>query len=204
EQCRQFRFTDERRYLASKPIGNDAWLGGRFIRREGFGSTRLSEEIEHLGLILRQPEDRRPPCLWPVGCMTDRPENQLANCAAVARAGVAALLEIARDDDVSRWAVVAGRSDHLIEDLDRRLEASGRGHLPCRIVGRLAGYGDVVDMALRQARIRNPDELCPLLKVSDGLGPGIAHRGLNPADELVDDLPRRPLVGDLPFDPLGD
>src|SRR5206468_7777596 len=50
-----------------------------------------------------------------------------------------------------------------------------------------------MDVALRQARIRNPNEPRPLLKLRDGRRAGVSHRRLNAADKLVDDLADGPL-----------
>src|SRR3546814_10814862 len=58
-------------------------------------------------------------------------------------------------------------------------------------------------MALPQARTRDPHEPRALLEIGNRRGAGIAHRRLHAADQLVDDIPGRPLERHLSFDPFG-
>ena len=59
-------------------------------------------------------------------------------------------------------------------------------------------------MAFAQPRRRGAAELGVVLQLGDGGVAGIAHGGAQPADELVDDVGGRPLVGDPAFDAFGD
>ena len=84
---------------------------------------------------------------------------------------------------------------------DRSLKARSRGHrLARRIIRRLAGDRDVVDMAFGEACVGDANELRPLLQLRDGLRSGVTHRCLHPADQLVNDFPHRAFVRHLPLD----
>src|SRR3546814_20875740 len=72
-----------------------------------------------------------------------------------------------------------------------------------RVVRGLARDRHVVDMALPQARTRDPHEPRALLEIGNRRGAGLAHRRLHAADQLVDDIPGRPLDRNLSFDPFG-
>src|SRR5690606_6701540 len=61
----------------------------------------------------------------------------------------------------------------------------------------------VVDVAFLQARPGDPDEARPRAHLVDGAVAGVAHGGAEAADQLVDDIAGRPLVGHLALDPLG-
>ena len=58
-------------------------------------------------------------------------------------------------------------------------------------------------MAFAQPRRRGAAELGVVLQLGDGGVAGIAHGGAQPADELVDDVGGRPLVGDPAFAAFG-
>src|SRR6185437_12931919 len=73
---------------------------------------------------------------------------------------------------------------------------------PLRIVRRLAGHRDVVDMALAQTRRGDLHETAILLHVGDSLVAGVAHRRAQAADKLVNDVADRPLVRHAAFDPF--
>src|SRR5476651_1042974 len=72
------------------------------------------------------------------------------------------------------------------------------------VVRRLAGDRDVVDVALAQAGRGDADEAAVALHLSDGAAAGIAHRGAQTADQLVDDVADRALVRDAALDALWD
>src|SRR5207302_3127780 len=69
---------------------------------------------------------------------------------------------------------------------------------------RLAGDRDVVDMALAQPGIGDPDKAAVALHLGDRAVAGVAHRRAQAADQLVDDVADRPLVGDAALDTFGD
>src|SRR5580693_7886202 len=71
------------------------------------------------------------------------------------------------------------------------------------VVRRFAGDRDVVDVALAQPRAGDPHELAVLLHLGDGLVAGVAHRGFEAADQLVDDVADRALVRYAALDALG-
>src|SRR5258708_26628877 len=66
---------------------------------------------------------------------------------------------------------------------------------PAAIVRRLAHDVDVVDMALAQARAGDAQELPFLLQLLDGGAAGVAHCRAQAADQLMDDVADRALVG---------
>src|SRR5437660_7362596 len=72
------------------------------------------------------------------------------------------------------------------------------------VVRRLAGDRDVVDVAFAEAGAGDADEGAVFLHLADRAVAGVAHRRPQPADQLVDDVADRPLVGDAALDPLGD
>src|SRR5918993_1888438 len=201
-----------RRKLRHQPLRHLAMSCDWLAVRDRLRSAWLSEEIEQRWFILSKRKDRRPTACRPFRYRPNRTEDELSDCASVLRSGVAPGLEVSCDDRVRRRSVVTSRRDHLIQDFDRRLEPRGGSHwpplplvgaaivLPSRIVRRLAGDRDVVDMAFRQARARDADETRALLQVLDGLRARVAHRRLHTPDQLVDDLAYRPLVWDLSLD----
>src|SRR5215469_16700310 len=67
------------------------------------------------------------------------------------------------------------------------------------IVGSLARHGDVVNVALAQARSGDAHELRLAVEFVDGAAAGITHGGAKPADDLVHHRTHRPLIGDLAF-----
>src|SRR5262245_53098790 len=71
------------------------------------------------------------------------------------------------------------------------------------IVGRLLGDDHVVDVALAQAGRGDAHEARLLAQLVDALAPHVAHPRAQAAEELVDRVGERPLVGDAPLDPLG-
>src|SRR6185503_4899858 len=71
------------------------------------------------------------------------------------------------------------------------------------IVRRVLRDRDVVWMALAEPRSGDADEP-RLLQVFERRRAAVAHRLPEPADELVDDRPERPLVRDATLDPLRD
>src|SRR5229473_4791559 len=72
------------------------------------------------------------------------------------------------------------------------------------VIRRLAGDRDVVHMALAQPGIGDPHKGAVLLHLGARAVAGVAHRRAQAADQLVDDVADRPLVGDAAFDPFGD
>src|SRR6059058_5228743 len=58
-------------------------------------------------------------------------------------------------------------------------------------------------MALPQAGRRDADEPPVRLQLGDAARPAVAHRLTQPADELVQHVGQRALVGHTPFDALG-
>src|SRR3546814_15438223 len=69
-----------------------------------------------------------------------------------------------------------------------------RSHLVA-VVGRLARDGDVVHVALPEARIGDLHEARVLLQIGDGGAAGVAHGRAQAADELVDDGADRAHLG---------
>src|SRR3990170_899235 len=54
-----------------------------------------------------------------------------------------------------------------------------------RVVGGFARDGHVVDVALAEARRRDTDEFGAFVELGQGAGAGIAHRGAQAPDQLV-------------------
>src|SRR5580704_12853250 len=71
------------------------------------------------------------------------------------------------------------------------------------VVGGFAGDRDVVDVALPQAGEGDAAEPRVFLQLTDGAAAGVAHAGLQSADELVHHVADRPLVADTALHPLG-
>src|ERR1700733_11748761 len=71
------------------------------------------------------------------------------------------------------------------------------------VVRRLAGDRDVVDVAFAEAGAGDADELAVLLHLGDGAVAGVAHRGFEAADQLMDDVADRALVRHPALDPFG-
>src|SRR3954468_3259892 len=80
---------------------------------------------------------------------------------------------------------------------------TGRGTTLAPIVRRLLRDRHVVRVALAQPGRGDAHEACVLHRV-DRRGAAVAHRLAQPADELVDHVLDRALVGDAPLDPLRD
>src|SRR5205085_10836685 len=100
-------------------------------------------------ILARHAEHRRPPRPRPIPGPPYRPVDELAHRPPVLRPGIAALLEIARDDGVGGRTRLARGIEDGVEQLDRRLHPGGGGHgLPCGIIRRLAGNCDVMNVAL--------------------------------------------------------
>src|SRR3954470_23497524 len=78
-----------------------------------------------------------------------------------------------------------------------------RGSHLLPVVRRLAQDRDVVDVALAQPGAGDADKGAVALHLGDRAVAGVAHRGAQPADQLVDDAPDRPLMRDPSLDPLG-
>src|SRR6516164_4333834 len=72
-----------------------------------------------------------------------------------------------------------------------------------RVVRRLAGHCDVVDVALAQSGGSDPHQGAVLLHLVYRAVAGIAHRRPQPTDQLVDDVADGSLVRHTPLDPLG-
>src|SRR5713226_1534897 len=72
-----------------------------------------------------------------------------------------------------------------------------------RIVRRLAGHRDVVDVAFTQSGSGDPHKGTVLLHLADRAVAGIAHRRPQPTDQLVNNVADRSLVRDAAFDTLG-
>src|SRR5678816_804979 len=70
------------------------------------------------------------------------------------------------------------------------------------IVRRFLGNDDVVHMAFTESRDRLADERRVLLKIGDRLAAAVAHTGLHPSDELIDDRRQWPLVRHASFNTL--
>src|ERR1700733_6845139 len=71
-----------------------------------------------------------------------------------------------------------------------------------RIIRGFAGDGDVVDVALTQARAGDAYELRLLVELGEVSRADIAHRRAKPAGELMHDVADRALVGHLALDAL--
>src|SRR5690606_38418219 len=71
------------------------------------------------------------------------------------------------------------------------------------IVGRLAGDGHVMDVALTQAGIADADEIGLAGKIRNGRRAKIAHGRPEAAHHLVDDGGSRALERNLALDPFG-
>src|SRR5215210_1924235 len=84
-------------------------------------------------------------------------------------------------------------------------DASGTGSRTTSpaIVRRLLRDRHVVRMRLAQSRAGDADEL-RVLELPHRRGAAVTHRLPEPADELVEDVPHRALVGDASLDALGD
>src|SRR5688572_1146250 len=72
------------------------------------------------------------------------------------------------------------------------------------VVGSLFGDDDVVDVRFAQTHGGRAHETRLGAQVVDGAAAGVAHAGLEPADQLVDRLRQRAAIRDAPLDPLGD
>ena len=189
EQGRQLvRRRPAGRSVASSQAGAIAGLGDRLAlgrRRPGRAASRRTGRAARI--VLSEAEHGGAPGGRRARPAADRAEDELAHRAPVPGAGVAARLEIAGDQRVGRRAAFARRGDDLVEQLDRRLNA--RRRVSCsvrrRIIGRLAGDGDVVDMAFAQAGIGDADELAP------SAAPRWSRRRYSPSPPS----PRRPAGG---------
>ena len=84
--------------------------------------ARLTEQLEKVGIVIREPEDRCPAVRRPLGGAADASKHQLADGAAVLRPGIAAMLEVAGDEGVRGRSVVALRRDRRrsVRDHDLR------------------------------------------------------------------------------------
>src|SRR5262245_17866971 len=68
-------------------------------------------------------------------------------------------------------------------------------HIFRRVVRRLFGDPDIVDMAFPKAGSGNPHKLRTFMEFSQGMRSDIAHTGAYPAHQLMDGIMKRSFIG---------
>ncbi len=128
-----------------------------------------------------------------------------ADFTTVAGTGIAPGTEIAVDDLIGCLLLGFNRNQQFYAGLG----ACTGGHLPeiafsipglslGSVIGRLAGDGDVVDMAFTQAGIGDAAEHGVATQIIDGRRARVAHRRTQTAGQLVNNGADRTLVRDRP------
>ena len=82
-----------------------------------FSSNASSDVMQHSLPGAPISHDGRPPAVRLLRRAPDRAKHELAHRAPVARSRVAALLEVAADDQIGRRAVLACRFNHLVGEM---------------------------------------------------------------------------------------
>src|ERR1700676_486337 len=134
----------------------------------------------------------------------------LVPAARVSRMSIAAAIRAPGVKPLRRYCERSEAISFRLGPLRQEIAASPSGLLAMTwsshilpVIRRFAGDRDVVDMAFAQTGAGDAHELAVLLHLSAGAVAGIAHRGCEAADQLVDDAAHRALVRHPAFDPFG-